>query len=63
MAERANLVGKTVRLADHWCTGEERDARFVVVEDNGDRLFIQLICDLPIRPVETVWPTMIRVAE
>jgi hypothetical protein len=27
---------------------------FDVVEDNGDRLMIELICDLPIRPVQAV---------
>jgi hypothetical protein len=32
----------------------ERDARFEVIEDNGNRLLIRLICNLPIRPVELV---------
>ena len=33
--------------------GEEA-ARFLLVEDNGDRVLIELICDLPIRPRECV---------
>ena len=32
----------------------EEDARFVLVEDNGDRVLIELICDLPIHPRECV---------
>lgn len=35
----------------------EESARFVVVEDNGDRLFVRLVCDLPIPSVELVRPT------
>ncbi len=46
------MQGKIVRLADPGF-GEE-SARFVVVEDNGTRLIIELICSLPIPPVETV---------
>jgi hypothetical protein len=33
--------------------GEEA-LRFHVVQDNGDRVAIRLICDMPIRPIETV---------
>jgi hypothetical protein len=28
--------------------------RFVVIEDNGDRLMLRLICDLPIPPVSVI---------
>jgi hypothetical protein len=47
-----SLLNKTVRLANP-VKGEE-SVRYVVVEDNGDRLLIRLICDLPIPPVELV---------
>jgi len=49
---RDDLAGKTVKLTRPG-PGEE-SARFVVVEDNGDRLTIRLICNLPIPPVELV---------
>lgn len=32
----------------------EEDFRFVLREDNGDRVLIELICDFRIRPVECV---------
>ncbi len=32
----------------------EEDLRFRLVEDNGDRVLIELICDLPIPPRECV---------
>jgi len=32
----------------------EAVARFVLIEDNGDRGFIRLLCDLPIPPVSLV---------
>jgi len=47
-----SLIGETVRLANPG-PGEEA-ARYVVVQDNGDRLQIRLVCTLPIPPVETV---------
>lgn len=39
----------------------EREARFTIVEDNGTRVQIRLICNLPIAPVETVSPNDIEV--
>ena len=33
---------------------DEEDMRFLLVEDNGDRVLIELICDLPIPPRECV---------
>ena len=50
-----SLMGKTVKLANPG-PGEE-SARFVVAEDNGDRLLVRLICNLPIPPVELVRPS------
>jgi hypothetical protein len=32
----------------------EENIRFQLVEDNGDRVLIELICDLPIPPRECV---------
>lgn len=32
----------------------ERDLRFVLLEHNGDRVMIQLVCDERIKPVECV---------
>ncbi len=46
-------VGDVVRYVRTIDTGDE-DCRFVVVEDNGDRLMIKLICDLRIPPVYVV---------
>ncbi len=45
-------VGDTVKYA-HPQPGEE-DLRFILLEHNGDRVAIQLICDWRIKPVETV---------
>jgi hypothetical protein len=53
---RAQLV----KLAPDWLdTPEEAEARYVVIEDNGDRCIVQLICDLPIPPQETLRKEMI----
>jgi hypothetical protein len=46
-------TGDIVRLA-HPVDRAEASARFVLIEDNGDRCLIRLICDLPIPPVECV---------
>jgi len=46
-------VGDTVRFAEALEPGDD-DARFVVTEDNGDRLFVRLVCDLPIPPTSLV---------
>ncbi len=42
-------VGVTVKFKDG-LYDDERDARYVVVEVNGDRAIIQFVCDLPIPP-------------
>lgn len=56
-----SLLGKRVRLASP-VAGEE-DARYLVVEDNGDRLLVKLVCDLPIPPVELLRPNDVKIAE
>jgi hypothetical protein len=38
-------------------TGEER---YELLEDNGDRVMIRFICDLPIRPINTIPSFMIE---
>ncbi len=45
-------VGSIVRYA-HPAEGES-EFRFVLKEDNGDRVLIELICDYRIKPLETV---------
>jgi hypothetical protein len=52
-AIRRVKVGAVVRYVRTVDPGDE-DYRFVVVEDNGDRIMIKLICDLPIPPVWVV---------
>ncbi len=42
-------VGVTVKFKDG-LYDDERDARYLVVEINGDRAIIEFICDLPIPP-------------
>ena len=42
---------------------EEASARFLVLEWNGDRGFIRLLCDLPIPPVELVRQVDIALVE
>ena len=32
----------------------EEDIRFRLREINGDRVLLELVCDMPIRPLETV---------
>ena len=54
-------VGDYVRIADCWRDSSlDGEALYVVVEDNGDRCIIELICDLPLRPQELVRREMIE---
>jgi hypothetical protein len=46
-------VGDQVRFREVLDPGDE-ECLFDVVEDNGDRVAIRLVCDLPIRPVKVV---------
>jgi hypothetical protein len=46
-------VGSRVRFAQILDPGDDL-CRFEVLEDNGDRVLIRLVCDLPIRPVKVV---------
>lgn len=46
-------VGQKVKLRSP-SSDAEAAARFVLIENNGDRGFIRLVCDLPIPPVELV---------
>ena len=56
-------TGDRVRIVTEWRdTPDERDSVYVVVEDNGDRCIIELVCDLPIRPQEIVGKHMIEPA-
>jgi len=46
--------GDIVRYGDHVCAEHERDARLVVLEVNGNRAILRLVCDMPIPPTEAV---------
>lgn len=46
-------VGDRVRFRENLDPGDEA-CLFDVCEDNGDRLMIRLVCDLPIRPVSVI---------
>jgi hypothetical protein len=46
-------VGDRVRFKEALEPGDE-SARFDVIEDNGDRVMIRLVCDLPLPPVQVV---------
>ncbi len=46
-------VGDQVRFAEVLEPGDE-SALFDVIEDNGDRLLVRLVCDLPIPPTQVV---------
>ena len=46
-------VGDRVRFREVVDPGDDR-CRFEVVEDNGDRLMLRLICDLTIPPISVV---------
>jgi len=50
---RCFTVGDQVRFREVLDAGDEL-CLFDVIEDNGDRLMIRLVCDLPIRPVKVV---------
>jgi len=41
----------------------EEDIRFRLREINGDRVLLELVCDMPIRPLETVAIQEISLAE
>lgn len=52
--------GTMVRILPEFCDKQaESEMRFVVVEDNGDRCIIELVCDLPVKPQELVRKNMI----
>ena len=46
----------------HPQAGEE-DLRFLLLEVNGDRVLIQLICDYTIKPTETVLLSDVTMAD
>jgi hypothetical protein len=50
---RCFTVGDQVRFREVLDPGDE-SCLFDVTEDNGDRLMIRLVCDLPIRPLKVV---------
>lgn len=52
MSNTTTIAAKIYKLANP-AKGEE-SARFTIAEDNGDRLIIRLVCDLPIAPTELV---------
>ena len=41
----------------------EEDIRFRLREINGDRVLLELVCDMPIRPLETILIQEICLAE
>jgi hypothetical protein len=53
MATKDFTVGDLVRFAEVLEPGDDL-ARFVVVEDNGDRLIIRLVCNMSIPPTSVV---------
>jgi hypothetical protein len=55
-------VGVQVRFREVLDPGDEL-CLFDVIEDNGDRVTIRLVCDLPIRPVKVVRRADVRRAE
>ena len=56
-------AGQQVRIRSEWCEvdAEAQDV-YTVVENNGDRLIIELNCDLPIKPQSLVCPSMVESA-
>ena len=42
-------IGDVVKFADGLYPDEE-GAQYIILEINGDRVFIEYICDLPFRP-------------
>ncbi len=59
---RCFTVGDQVRFREALDPGDEL-CLFEVTEDNGDRLMIRLVCDLPIRPVKVVRRADVRKAQ
>jgi hypothetical protein len=55
-------AGDLVRFREVLDPGDEL-CLFEVIEDNGDRLMIRLVCDLPIRPVKVVLRTDMCLAQ
>jgi hypothetical protein len=51
------LVGDTVRWVNAM-SDESDETRYIVTEVNGDRCFIRLVCDMPIKPI-----TLARVSD
>lgn len=54
-------VGDRVRFTEVVDPGDER-CEFDVIEDNGDRVLVRLVCDLPIRPVNVYLRNQLRKA-
>lgn len=55
-------VGDLVQYRECLEAGDET-ARFVVAEDNGDRLLVRFVCDLPIPPTSVVRRDEMKVVE
>ncbi len=56
--------GQLVRIAPQWMdTPDEAKALYRVVEDNGDRLIAELVCELPIPPQELLRREMVVLVE
>lgn len=55
-------VGDLVMYRECLEAGDE-SARFVVVEDNGDRLLVRLVCDWTIPPTSVVRREEMKVVE
>jgi hypothetical protein len=55
-------VGQVVKYRAEFCRPQELDARMVVVENNGDRLIVRHVCNLPLPPTELVRDFMIVAA-
>ena len=53
MDASAIKVGDQVRFREFLDPGDEL-CLFTLIEDNGDRVMIRLVCDLPIKPVKVV---------
>ncbi len=62
MKREAFTVGDRVRFREVLDPGD-KSAVFEVIEVNGDRLMIRLVCDLPIPPVQVVRREEVRLAE
>jgi len=53
------MKNSIVKLNPKYALPNELDSRYEVVEDNGDRVLIRLICSLPFAPIEMVDKGMI----